>query len=161
MGRAGQCFSTNIEEPTMNRHSIARILCIAGMAVTPLVFANGGIVKCIGPGGHVTLTDTVCPSNERSEILVAGSAEAADPAEPAAASLAAAPAGVATAARTAAMVRTRLPAHSAARIPLARLDPPSRSLGRDVLTLKAARQAMMLMDSAADSMRGRRVAGLR
>lgn len=126
-----------------------RILCLAGlagMAATPAALANGGIVKCIGAGGHVTLTDTACPAGERSVTLLPG-AQSAAPTEaqplPSAARSLAAPARAAI-----------------ARAPLARLDPPSRSLTRDVATLKAARQAMLLMDGTAGSL-DRRVAGLR
>lgn len=126
-----------------------RILCLAGLAgmsAAPSALANGGIVKCIGADGHVTLTDTACPAGERSVTLVPGaqSAPAAEPQPlPSTAHGLAAPARAAT-----------------GRAPLARLDPPSRSLTRDVATLKAARQAMLLMDGAAGSMEGR-VAGLR
>jgi hypothetical protein len=136
----------------MNRPIIARILFAAGMAVAPLAFADGGIVKCIGPDGHITLTDTACQSGERRIMLVPGARS-----EPPAA----APAAPPTLARTAGLVQARLPSGPALRVPLSRLDPPSRSLTRDVMTLKAARQALMLMDSAADSIQHRRVAGLR
>lgn len=134
----------------MNRHSIARvlrILCLAGVAVTPLAIADGGIVKCIGQDGHVTLTDSACQSGERSVTLVPAARRGDHTGAAVYASAAEAPA--------------RIAYRPVARAPLARLDPPSRSLTRDVMTLKAARQALMLMDSAAESIDHRRVAGLR
>lgn len=137
----------------MKRHSTARVLrmlCLAAAAAgaAPLASADGGIVKCIGADGHVTLTDTACQSGEKSVTLV-----------PAAPRNAGAGAAVYATANTAEMPR---PAYRpAARMPLARLDPPSRSLRRDVMTLRAARQALILMDSAAESIDRHRVAGLR
>lgn len=144
----------------MNRTPLARIrlaaTLIAGLAMAPLAHADGGIVKCIGPAGKITFTDSACDSGERSVTLIAAPKAVANAVttatDNATASLAAPP----SAARTAAMVYTRLPTRPA----LGRLDPPSRSLARDVMTLKAARQAMLLMDGAAGAMRNSRVAGL-
>lgn len=126
-----------------------RILCLAGLAgiaAAPSALANGGIVKCIGANGHVTLTDTACPAGERSITLLPGAQSAAPSTEPQ---------PLPSAAQSLSALRPAI-----ARAPLTRLDPPSRSLTRDVATLKAARQAMLLMDGAAGSL-DRRVAGLR
>ena len=153
----------------MNRTSLTRLMThlicaagiAAGIATAPLAFAGTGIVKCVAEDGHVTLTDEPCGAAERSVTVVAASAaqveSAATVAEPAQASPAAAP----TLARTVQMTRARMPAATALRSSLSRFDPPSRSLSRDVSTLKAARQAMHLLDSAASSMRAQRIAGLR
>ena len=130
---------------------------VAGITCAPAAMADSAIVKCVGSDGSVTLTDTLCETGERSVTLLAApaTAPATVHANPARLSVAAPPSVV----RTVAMVHARLPArltHPALR----RFDPPSRSLARDVLTLKAARQAMILMDGAASAMRNTRVAGL-
>ena len=158
----------------MNRTILARLLTrtalisgLAALACAPMASAGTGIVKCVAGDGRVTLTDESCAANERSVTVVAAGAPAPAPtisadaqrtaSEPSQASGAAAP----TVARTVQMTRARLPSGGIVRNSLARFDPPSRSLARDVSTLKAARQAMHLLDSAASSMRAQRIAGLR
>ena len=143
---------------------IARAVLIAGMAWAPLAI-GGDSVKCVGSDGSVTLTDEGCATGERSVTVVAAAAEPVAPparVQPQAAGQAPAysPAAAPTVARTVQLVRTKMPNHGAIRHSLARFDPPSRALGRDVSTLKAARQAMILLDSAAQSVRAQRLAGL-
>ncbi len=125
----------------MNRQTLARSFLVTGLALAPCCFAGADIVKCVGADGHVTLTDQPCQGGERSVALLAGG-EAGN-----------APAAAPTVASTLRTARERLSAGG-----LRRLDPPSRSLARDVATLKAARRAMQLMDSAAASLRARRIA---
>lgn len=139
---------------------LTRAVLMGSIACAPFAFASGDIVKCVGADGRVTLTDAQCASDERSVLVTPAATEApvlAATAEPAQASAAAAP----TVARTVHMTRARLPDRSYAASTLARLDPPGRALARDVSTLKAARQAMQLLDGAASSMRAQRLAGLR
>ena len=142
---------------------LSRAVLLGSIACAPLAFAGADIVKCVGPDGRVTLTDTPCASDERSVLVTPAPAatplttETLAATEPAQASSAAAP----TLARTAQMTRARLPDRAYAASTLSRLDPPGRALARDVSTLKAARQAMHLLDSAASSMRAQRLAGLR
>ncbi len=136
----------------MNRHRLALALAaplfLTSLACAPSALAATDIVKCVSADGHVTLTDEACQSNERSVTMLAATEEA-DPAL-------AAPAGVIAAARA-----PRPRAHPAiVHDTFTRLDPPSRAMARDVLTLKAARQAMQLMDGAASAMRAQRLAGL-
>jgi hypothetical protein len=140
--------SIDTRSTTMNRHTIARTLFIAGLAFAPLSFAGADIVKCVDRDGRVTLTDASCQAGERSVTVIEG----AEPVE--------SPAAAPTIARTVRMTRARLPERVVLRDTLARLDPPSRSMARDVATLRAARQAMRLMDSAASSLRSQRLAGL-
>lgn len=136
------------------RNRLAGLLLLAGITISPVVSADGGILKCVASDGQVTLTDTFCQAGERSETLIAAPERTT---EPAAASLAAPP----RVARTASMVQARLSARNSTPGPaVGRFDPASRGLARDVLTLKAARQALILMDSAAGAMRNSRVAGL-
>ena len=134
----------------MNRQTIARSVLAATIATSmlfaPFAFAEGDIVKCTGADGRVTLTDSACQAGESSVTVVTGAVPVLASAD-------------VPAPRTVRTARERTPG-DAARKALARLDPPSRSLGRDVATLKAAHQAMQLMDSAASAMKARRIAGL-
>ena len=140
----------------LGRHLAHALLAAAGaLLLAPFAAADGDIVKCIGAEGRITLTDTACQAGERSVTVVPG----VDAAAPQTAAPAAAPVADSVA-RTVALARKRHLAPTLARTPLGRLDPPSRSLARGVATLKAARQAMTLMDAAAASMRHRRLAGL-
>lgn len=153
----------------MNRTSLTRLMThllfatgiAAGLASAPLAAAGTGIVKCVAEDGHVTLTDEPCGAGGNHRHAAFRGAAQVEPApatlEPAQASPAAAP----TLARTVQMTRARMPTVTVARSAYSRFDPPSRSLSRDVSTLKAARQAMHLLDSAASSMRAQRIAGLR
>ncbi len=142
---------------------IARTILISGIACAPLAFAGGDIVKCVGSDGSVTLTDESCAAGERSLTVVAAAQPAA--ALPAAVQAAEqtpaySPAAAPSITRTVQMTRKKLPSQGVLRHSLARFDPPSRALARDVSTLKAARQAMILLDSAAQSIRSQRLAGL-
>ncbi|MFP5391431.1 MAG: hypothetical protein ACLGI6_07795 [Gammaproteobacteria bacterium] len=137
---------------TLARHLLAAGFACAALAAVPVqVQAQAGadIVKCVGRDGRITLTDEPCRSGERSVTLVAGAKADSEGVSPAAAP---------TFERTAHMVRSRLPDTSVARSTLARLDPPSRSLARDVATLRAARRAMQLMDGAAGPLHTPRIA---
>ena len=127
----------------MNRQTAARSLLVTSLILAPFCFAGTDIVKCVSANGHTTLTDQPCQEGERSETVIAGSpaSDEGSTSAPAAAQPAA---------------RDRLPA--LARATLARLDPPSRSLARDVATLKAARRTMLLMDDAASALRAQRLA---
>ena len=129
----------------MNRQTAARSLLLASLILAPFCFAGTDIVKCVGANGRVTLTDQPCQGGERSETVLAGGRSADEDSTP---SSAAAPARR--------LAPERLPA--LARATLARLDPPSRSLARDVATLKAARRTMLLMDDTASALRAQRLA---
>lgn len=152
---------------------LARAVLIGSIACAPLAFAGGEIVKCVGSDGSVTLTDEACAAGERSMTVVAAPAAQFDAVtEPvivpqsALSALAAqtapldAPAAGRTPVRARQLARAVLPGQAVMRHSLPRFDPPSRALARDVSTLKAARQAMLLLDSAAQSLRAQRLAGL-
>lgn len=128
----------------MNRQTAARSLLVTSLILAPFCFAGTDIVKCVGANGRVTLTDQPCQGGERSELVLPGS-----------------PAGTEESAFAPAPAQGAAPAQHMAREPLpapARLDPPSRSLARDVATLKAARRTMLLMDDAASALRAQRIA---
>lgn len=125
----------------MNTQAITRTLFLAGMVAASAAFAGADVNKCIAPGGHVTLTDEVCPDGTETIKLVTGMAEDSG----------AAPAP------TAAHYGARLPARPAA---LARTTAPSRGLALDVATLKAARANLHVIDMASQALRSQRLAGL-
>ncbi len=128
----------------MNRQTAARSLLVTSLILAPFCHAGTEIVKCVGANGRVTLTDQPCQGGERSEIVLPGS-----PAGNEDSALAPLPAQGAAPAQQMAREHQSAPA---------RLDPPGRSLARDVATLKAARRTMLLMDDAASALRAQRIA---
>lgn len=125
----------------MNSQALIRTIFLAGMVVASAAFAGADVNKCIAPGGHVTLTDEVCPDGTETVKLVAGMSQDGD----------AAPAP------TVERYSARMPARAPA---LSRTATPARGLALDVATLKAARANLQVFDSASQALRSHRLAGL-
>jgi hypothetical protein len=140
----------------MKRHASQLSLILAAIAFAPAALAGSEIVKCIDPAGHVTLTDQPCGSNATAVRLtpapgaVAAVAAGTEP-EDGAYAAGAQPSTVERHVSTPSLLR-----QANWSTPLA---PRSRPLARDVATLKAARQQLLMMDSAAQ--RQPQLAGLR
>lgn len=124
----------------MNSQAITRTIFLASMVIASNAFAGADINKCITPGGHVTLTDEVCPDGTETVKVVTGLSQDSG----------AAPAP------TVERYSVRFPVRPP---PLARTA-PSRGLSLDVATLKAARANMQVFDSASQVLRSQRLAGL-
>jgi hypothetical protein len=114
----------------MNRPVTLLSIIAAAWLAAPVAMAGNDIVKCVDPQGRVTLTDQPCESGASATRLVLD-------------------AGAPVADAAPAPQRHVLPAaelpRPAAPYPVA--ERPARPLARDVATLKAARRALMLMDS--------------
>lgn len=160
----------------MIHRALSRSMFFAGLMLSSTVFADAPIVKCIDGDGKVTLTDARCPAAARTVAVVAGGAgvaaaegavdnedEAGDTnndremalsggAAPEAATAAVSPGAPNVERYNAAAWTTRA-------LPGVRKFAGS-TLARDVATLKAARHSLMLQDSAAQSARSQRLAGL-
>lgn len=124
----------------MNHTATICALFLTGMVLTASAYAGTGINKCVGGSGQVTLTDEPCASGEQT-VPVGSPATSAD-------------ARVISVERFAS---SPMPVHYASVLKSA---PPARGLSLDVATLKAARENMHLLDSAAQSMKSQRLAGL-
>lgn len=132
----------------MNSPATTRAIFLAGMVFASTAFAGGDINKCVDASGHVTLTDETCPAGARTVKVIPGQSDAGDE--------------LAAADDSAAAVSGR---YSVNRMPARYFTPmknpaPARGLALDVATLKAARQNMLMLDSAAHAMRSTRIAGL-
>ncbi|ATQ77052.1 hypothetical protein CR152_22940 [Massilia violaceinigra] len=152
--------------------TLTRSIFFAGLMLSSTVFADPAIaiVKCIDHDGKVTLTDAHCPQQAQAVAVVVASGTEPASAEPQA------EAGVeeerqtiisgeSTAAATVtALVVERYTASQAAlprrELPVVRKPGAGGGLARDIATLKAARHSLMLQDSAAQSARSQRLAGL-
>jgi hypothetical protein len=107
----------------------ARLLSMIAAAVlaAPAAMAGSDIVKCVDAAGHVTLTDQPCDGGAVTVRLEPGAAQNAEQATPR---------------------RYVLPAvdlrHAAWKRPAVARPAP---LSRDVATLKAARQTLLMLDA--------------
>lgn len=132
----------------MKRTSIYRTIILAGMLATSAVSAGTEIVKCVDQDGKVTLTDAACPADAKTAVVFAGSNEPAT----------APPSGEPPAFMADAAERYTVPRIARRALPVVKPMSASGALSRDVATLKAARQNLRLLDSAAQAMRSQRVA---
>ncbi|NHZ81296.1 DUF4124 domain-containing protein [Massilia sp. CCM 8695] len=147
--------------------ALTRSIFFAGLMLSSTVFADPAlaIVKCIDNDGKVTLTDAHCPQQAQTVAVVAGVTEAATADEAGADESQAIVSGESTAAATVrALVVDRYAASQAQlprrELPVVRKPGAGGGLARDIATLKAARHSLMLQDSAAQSARSQRLAGL-
>ncbi|MDM5181651.1 hypothetical protein PO883_31215 [Massilia sp. DJPM01] len=144
--------------------ALTRSIFFAGLMLSSTVFADPAlaIVKCIDNDGKVTLTDAHCP--QQAQTVAAGGAEAATADEAGAEEGQAIVSGEAAAATVRALVVDRYAASQAQlprrELPVVRKPGAGGGLARDIATLKAARHSLMLQDSAAQSARSQRLAGL-
>jgi hypothetical protein len=122
----------------MNRPALTRTVLLAAMAFASTAFAASDINKCVTPAGHVTLTDSPCPSGSETVKVING------PDDDAAASSGERYTVARPPARHAALMRTQ----------------PARGLSLDVAMLKTARANMQLFDSASQALRAQRIAAL-
>jgi hypothetical protein len=123
----------------MRSHSFRHAYLLAAWMAASAAFAGPDIVKCTDAAGHVTLTDEPCREGSQT-LLVPGNATTPageDGAHPLAVT------HIVTSERVIAPP-SALPAAA-----LVRKAGPERMLARDVLTLKAARAAMQLLDNSA------------
>ncbi|MDQ1923352.1 hypothetical protein [Massilia pseudoviolaceinigra] len=150
--------------------TLTRSIFFAGLMLSSTVFADPAIaiVKCIDHDGKVTLTDAHCPQQAQAVAVVVASGTEPASAEPQAEveeERQTIVSGESTAAATVtALVVERYTASQAAlprrELPVVRKPGAGGGLARDIATLKAARHSLMLQDSAAQSARSQRIAGL-
>ncbi|HZV63302.1 MAG TPA: DUF4124 domain-containing protein [Telluria sp.] len=121
----------------MRSHSFRHAYLLAAWMAASAAFAGPDIVKCTDAAGHVTLTDEPCREGSQT-LLVPGNATpaSADGEHPLAVT------HIVTSERVIA------PPSAPRAATLVKKAGPERMLARDVLTLKAARAAMLLDNSA-------------
>jgi hypothetical protein len=150
----------------MIHRALSCSMFFAGLMLSSAVFADAAIVKCIDADGKVTLTDSRCPTATQTVAVVVGATEPAPSGE----------ADEADGDNETALISGESPAAPVAvtapsierynAAAWTRRDLPgvrkyaSGALARDVATLKAARHSLMLQDSAAQTARSQRLAGL-
>ena len=122
----------------MRSHCFRHVYLLAAWMAASAAFAGPDIVKCTDAAGHVTLTDEPCREGSQT-LLVPGSANT-----PASEDDEHLPAVT----RIVTSERVIAPP-SALGAALVKKAGPERMLARDVLTLKAARAAMQLLDNSA------------
>lgn len=109
------------------KRSVGLLSVIATLLAAPAAMAGGDIVKCVDSGGHVTLTDQPCDSGSATVRLERQDGPQAEPVT---------------------AQRYVLPAvdlrHGAWKRPA--VTRPA-ALAGDVATLKAARQALLMLDA--------------
>ena len=132
----------------MNRTSIFRTLILAGAVISSAVSAGSDIVKCIDAEGNVTLTDAACPGSARTAPVIVGNSEPDE--SPVA--------GTPQAFEAVAAERYSAPRLARRELPVVKAKFGKGALARDVATLKAARENLHLLDSAAQAMRAQRIA---
>jgi hypothetical protein len=133
----------------MNRPATTRALFLASMVfASAAAFAGNDINKCVQPSGQLTLTDEVCPSGAQTIKVINGQSDSDEgaAAEPGA--------------RSSGIEHYTLPRMPARHAAAPRATPPARGLSLDVATLKAARANMQSFDTASQSLRSQRLAGL-
>ncbi|MDQ1833797.1 hypothetical protein [Massilia scottii] len=147
--------------------TLTRSIFFAGLMLSSTVFADPAIaiVKCIDHDGKVTLTDAHCPQQAQTVAVVAAVAEPASAEAEGEEERQTIISGESTAAATVtALVVERYAASQAAlprrELPVVRKPGAGGGMARDIATLKAARHSLLLQDSAAQSARSQRIAGL-
>ncbi|MDQ1811883.1 hypothetical protein RBA41_01065 [Massilia sp. CCM 9210] len=150
--------------------TLTRSIFFAGLMLSSTVFADPAIaiVKCIDHDGKVTLTDAHCPQQAQAVAVVVASGTEPASAEPQAEGederqTIVSGESTAAAAVTALVVERYTASQSALprrELPVVRKPGAGGGLARDIATLKAARHSLMLQDSAAQSARSQRLAGL-
>lgn len=145
----------------MNRTTIARTIFISAFMLSASAHAGNDIVKCVDRAGRITLTDEACPDNAQVVSVLATASSAGAIINSAVAISADGAYSPATAPRA-----TRIERYTLARLPVVRHDMPLKrtpiaaGLNRDVMTLKAARLTMRMLDTTAQAARSQRIAGL-
>ena len=142
----------------MNRHAVRHALFFAVYLAASAASAGAEIVKCVDAAGHVTLTDEPCREGRETVVVPAsaGAPPAAAESEAGAATAIVLTTPVTHGLATEHILVSRLPAPAPRRDRWAGKAVPDRALARDVVTLKAARASLLLMDSG----RTARLAGL-
>ena len=131
----------------MNSRVTTQALLLASMMFASNAFATD-INKCVTATGGVTLTDAACPTDTQAVKVISVPNEA-----------------TADETVSAAPARPSVVRYASQRMPVRyatvmRTPQPARGLSLDIATLKTARANMALFDSASQSMRSQRLAGL-
>jgi hypothetical protein len=132
----------------MHRTPIKHAIFLVSLLAASAAFGGSDIVKCVDQDGRTTLTDEPCQAGSASVTLEAGSAIETTTLETRVRHSSAALAQVSARVMP---ERANVPPFQARKAP---------AMARDVATLKAARENMHLMDTAANALRNQRYAGL-